>query len=682
MDAFYKQRLVIAAALLVYAVSAGLLVWAADRFFPSPHTRTLALVMAVLLPVFMYFVCESVAGGSTGRAAVSTNTFFQIGAARLMEASRELSFGDLPEDIQPKVFDLLVYMIRNRHRVVSKEELLETIWPDVVVTDASLTQTIKRVRDAFRRNGFEADIIRTIPRKGYQFDHEVVEVIPDRAPQQSIHLHKHYPTLIATLLSAFSFTLIWLIEPSDASGPASERPMESVLVLPFSDLSNSPDFAYFTRGLTETITYKLTQAENLRVIASSSAKQLDTDGTSAEALGKQLGVSHVVTGTVQKQQSALRIRAAVIATQTGEQIWTQQFDRTLSNVFAVHDEIASALLRRSQSLIPGSAGHASTEGSQAYLLVLQADALVQQGKLSALTEARRVYRQALTLAPMYADAMVGLADAIRRLTTLGEMPRETGFSEAVRLATKASELDPTNAEAFVQLAEIQHRHFWNFPLADASYQQAIRTRPSYAPAHVAYGRFLSKSGQYQLALERARSALGLDPLSASAAGSLTIRLIRANALTQARVTLDQMQRNHAQNPNLPWLETNWHIASGQYQQALQWISREELPYLQLSLSAIALHHLGRTGQAQKSLDELIRTDADGAAFQIAEVYAQFGMPDDAFEWLQRAFEQGDPGIIELYSSVNLANLYQDPRFFSLARQVGLPPVTAQDLLSN
>ena len=107
---------------------------------------------------------------------------------------------------------------------------------------------------------------------------------------------------------------------------------------------------------------------------------------------------------------------------------------------------------------------------------------------------------------------------------------------------------------------------------------------------------------------------------------------------------------------------------------MTWIALEELDYLRLSLSAITLYHLQRKEQARDALDELIASDPDGAAFQIAEVYAQWGQVDGAFEWLERAYSQGDPGLAELYSSVNLENLFADPRFTDLADRVGLPPL--------
>jgi Tfp pilus assembly protein PilF len=269
--------------------------------------------------------------------------------------------------------------------------------------------------------------------------------------------------------------------------------------------------------------------------------------------------------------------------------------------------------------------------------------------------------------------MIGLADALRVRATLGESPRDSTFAEALTLIRDALEQRPNYGEAYLQLGEIQHRHFWDFDAAAESYAMALELNPGSASVRSAHSRFLSKAGAFEQSVREAEIALDLDPKSAQAASSLAIRQIRARELDRARAVIDAMTQMHPDNANLPWLEANWHIRNGSYRDALSWVALEELDYLRLSLSSIALYRLGRKDQARASLDELIETDKE-AAFQIAEAYAQWGQADHAFEWLERAFSAGDPGLAELYSSVNLENLYADERFAALAAKVGLPPL--------
>ncbi|WP_317933496.1 winged helix-turn-helix domain-containing protein [Halioxenophilus sp. WMMB6] len=618
---------------------------------------------------------------------------FVIGHAELDIATRQLRFHQQPAEIQPKVFDLLVYLIQQRHRAVSKDELFDQIWPSVVVSEASLTQTVKRARDLFRKHGFEQDIIRTVSRVGYQFDYPAITgqaAVPERVTPADAK-----PPLLATLAAAVISLLLLLVawhppQSPTATAPAAASDAErarSLVVLPFTNLTPDPNFSYFTDGLTETLTNSLTQVRGLRIIARTSAYTVGAEPEAFAAIGEQLGVGHLVMGSVQRVGEQLRISTQLIRVSDGSQVWAELYNRPLDDVFSLHDEISHAIVTQ-------LAGRLSTElaaprpqpatvparQSEAYLLLLRGGEYRRDGSSDSLQTATELFRQALALQPNYADAMVALADVMRERTILGELqPRERYFSEALSLATQAAQLDSQNADAWVQIGEIQHRHFWDFTAAQGSFQKALAANPGSAAGHSAYSRYLSKAGHYQQAVAEARIALDLDPLSTRAASSLIYRLIRAKQLDEARTLLEVYKQRHPNHSAIPWLETNWHIRQGSYSEALQWSALEELDYLRLSLSAITLQQLGRTDQAQAALAELIASDGDGAAFQIAEVYAQWQQPEAAFEWLERAFRQGDPGLSELYSSVNLENLYRDPRFANLAKRVGLPTIQLNSL---
>jgi len=455
-------------------------------------------------------------------------------------------------------------------------------------------------------------------------------------------------------------------------------------VLPFSNLSSDPVFQYFTDGLTETVTNSLTRVRGLRVIAQASAFSFREQDVEIRQIGEQLQVGYLVQGSVQHDGDNLRISARLINTNDGSQLWSQIYNREFDDIFSLHDDISRAIVEQMSSILTASLNLpegsqnliGNADDSEAYRLLLRGQALRRGASSQDLEPAEQLFRQALQLKPDYADAMVALSDAIRVRAVVGDLPRESTFSEALTLARQALSLDPNSADALVQIGEIQHRHFWDFDDAAASYEQAIAINPGSAAAHSAYSRFLAKAGRHQDAVAEARIGLDLNPLSTNAATSLTVRLIRARQLDAARVVLDEFKTRFPEHYDIPWLETNWHIGSNMYGDALQWIALEELDYLRLSLSAVALQALGRTGQAQQALDELIATDADGAAFQIAEVYAQWQQPDEAFQWLERAFQQGDPGLAELYSSLNLNNIHTDPRFPALAANIGLPPPPA------
>ncbi|MBT4680343.1 MAG: hypothetical protein HOB69_10875, partial [Flavobacterium sp.] len=605
---------------------------------------------------------------------------FLIGHAEIDTAARQIRFKNNLADVQPKVFDLLEYMVKARDRAVSKDEIMDEVWPNVVVSEASLTQTVKRARDLFRNNGFDTDVIRTVSRKGYQFDHPVTSVRSSRSvpsnPWQAVVIPSGVVALVSSVLAVFIVNTQDL-PPIQVGNSVAEN---SLVVLPFSNLTPDTDFNYFSDGLTETLTNSLTTVNGLRVIARRSAFSFRDSTEDYAAIRDELDVGHAVQGTVQRDNETLRISARLIRVSDGTQLWSEIYNRELSDIFTLQDELSRAIVEQLSNALEidldlplsqeALADNAAT--SEAYRLLLRGREMQHNPSSQNLEEAETVFRQALELRPEYPEVLVGLANTLRMRATLGELPRESSFSEALSLARQAIRLQPTLTEAHVQIGEIQHRPFWAFEEAAASYSAALELNGGSASAHSAYSRFLSKAGEHAIAASEARIALDLDPRSTSAATSLIIRLIRNRELSRARQVLDEFSSRYPEDVNIPWLETNWHIRNESYSDALQWIALEELDYLRLSLSAIILHYLERTGQAERALDELIETDADGAAFQIAEVYAHWQQFDESFEWLNRAFSEGDPGLAELYSSVNLESLYPDPRFPDLANRIGLP----------
>lgn len=615
-------------------------------------------------------------------------TVYHIGSATIDIASRQILFDGAPAEVQPKVFDLIVYLIQNRDRAVTKDELFDEIWPSVVVSEASLTQTIKRARDLFRQHGFEQDVIRTVARTGYQFDHKVCSGEPGIATTAT-HTNRTAARLFTALAASglLLVTVFWWLLPDEVNenppGPSIVQEISnSLAVLPFTNLSPDPDFNYFSDGLTETITNSLTQVDGLRVIASNSAFNFRDNDLDFPVVAARLRVGHVVQGSVQRDNNDLRISARLVRLADGAQIWSQIYNREFNDIFSLHDDISRAIMEQMSVLLPVALDlpsgpvrvSANSNDSEALRLLLRGQALRRNAGSQELEQAESMFRQALALKPDYADALAALAGTLRIRAVTGQLPRESTFSEALSLAHQALAVNPEHSEALVQLGEIQHRHFWLFDDAATSYQQALEINPGNASVHSAYSRFLSKYGRQPEAVREARVAVDLDPLSSTAHSSLIIRLIRIGDLNAARQSLDLFKAENPEHYDIPWLESNWHIRNGGYGEALQWIALEELDYLRLSLSAVILNYLGRTAQAQQTLEELIESDGDGSAFQIAEVYAHWRQADLAFQWLDRAFELGDPGLAELYSSTNLGNLYDDPRFDELARRIGLPAV--------
>ena len=656
---------------------------------PLTAIRSVMLLMIAIAPILVIWVAwrsrRDLQVSPDNTVEPGQDVVFSIGLAELDTARRQIHFDGTAVDVQPKVFDLIEYLVRARDRVVTKDELFDNIWPSVVVTEASLTQSIKRARDLFRQNGFDNEVIRTVARKGYQFDCPA-EIRGTVTPGISnLWTDVVLPAAAVSIIAAILGFFVWNSNPVRTYISVASDAANSLVVLPFENLTPDQGFRYFSDGLTETVTNSLTTVRNLRVIARGSAFSFRDAQPDYSIIGKELNVAHIVEGSVQRNNNELRVSARLIRAEDGQQLWSQIYSRAFEDVFAIQDDISrsivdqmSALLSTRLVLTDGPLDEIDPAASaEAYRLLLLGKDQRKTVSANDLKSAEGNLRAALNLRREYPEALLELADVLRVRATIGELPREPSFAEALTLIREALELRPDYADAYVQLGEIQHRHFWDFADAAEYYDRALELAPGSASAHSAFSRFLSKSGDFERSIREAEIALDLDPKSAPAASSLAIRQIRARRLDDARNVIDALTSMYPDHADLPWLETNWHIRNGTNRDALKWAALEELDYLRLSLSAIALYHLGRTEQAHAALDELIQSDPDGAAFQIGEVYAHWSEADSAFEWLERAFSQGDPGLAELYSSVNLENLYTDSRFPILTERVGLPPLDSR-----
>ncbi|MEL6546564.1 MAG: winged helix-turn-helix domain-containing protein, partial [Myxococcota bacterium] len=586
-------------------------------------------------------------------------SLYRIGDAELDTKQRQLRFSGVAAEVQPKVFDLLAYLVQHRDRVVSKDELFDQVWPSVVVSDASLSQTIKRARDHFRAAGFENDVIRTVPRTGYQFDHPLTVV--DGAPPETIETservdviqapsaieaatpepNRRLPATRILLVAAVLLSLLAVYWRATKHAPtvepeASSAAANAVAVLPFTNLTPDPDFVYFTDGVTETLINNLATVPGLRVIARTSTYRAAESGQDLTAIAKSLNVGHILTGSVQRDGNVLRIGTRLLLASDGTQLWSHQYSRMLDDIFAVQDDIARATVAEISKRVavdlsaPKSPAVAETAATaKAYRLVLQGNRLRRKARKQSVLEAETLFREALDIAPDYAPALVQLAEVLRFRGTTGSLPRERAFRESLTRVQKAVRIAPNNGQAHMQMAELLHRHLWDFDAAQVAYDRALELMPASGDVYSAYSRFLAKAGRRTEAGIAAKSAAEMDPQSANVLTNLVLRLIKAGELQDARAAIERLRALDANHVDLPWLETNWHLRAGDERQALRWIAEEELYYLRLSLSAVALHRLGRTGQADDALRELIERDAEGSAFQIAEVYAQWGNIDDA-----------------------------------------------------
>lgn len=300
---------------------------------------------------------------------------------------RELTRGSQAIDVGPQVFDLLLYLVQNRDRVVSKDGLFEAIWGGRVVSDSTLTSHINAVRKALGDNGEEQRLIRTIARKGFRFVGEVAEA---SAPPHAVSPKSELPGSNHAIPKVL---------------PLPDKP--SIAVLPFRNLSGDSEQEYFADGVVEDIIGALSRAAWLFVIARNSSFTYKGRAVDIKQVGRELGVRYVLEGSVRKAGDRVRITGQLIDATTATHIWAERFEGTLEDVFALQDQIATSVVGAIAPQLERAeierAKHMPTTSLSAYDCYLRGVAGLQEGSRSAIDEALTHFRSAVELDPDFAS---------------------------------------------------------------------------------------------------------------------------------------------------------------------------------------------------------------------------------------------------------------------------------------
>ena len=451
----------------------------------------------------------------------------------------------------------------------------------------------------------------------------------------------------------------------------------SIAVLPFVDMSQTKDQEYFSDGLSEELLNLLAQVPQLRVIARTSSFAFKGKEVGVAEIAKSLNVAHVLEGSVRKSGDTLRITAQLIRTADSSHLWSETYDRQLTDVFKVQDEIAAAVVAQLKvKLLPAqqvTSPHrtASTEAYNQYLLGNQ---FYNRNTLEGYRLAVPAYEKAVALDPGYAAAYAGLANGELYSADYAATAEENtaGRQRAQAAVDKSIALAPDLADGYSTRAWIRSTYTWDWSGGQADFEKALALEPGNAVAQRQYANLLLSLGRVAESIVATRKAIELDPLSAGAWSNLgSAYFIDRNQYREARQALD---RALAINPESSFAKINLvtlELLEGHAHEALS-VARTAGEVWSQTGAAMAEHTLGHAKESQAALDELIAKYAHDSAYQIGEVYAWRGEPDKAFEWLERAYEQHDGGISVIKTDPLLKSLWSDARFAALVKKLGLP----------
>ena len=575
---------------------------------------------------------------------------YEFGAYRLEAQSRMLFRGGDHVALPPKAAELLVALVHAAGRVLTREELLQRLWPDTVVEEGSLTSHISLLRKALGEDPKAQGCIETLPKRGYRF--------------------------------------VASVKRSASEAPDSRVDRAMLLVLPFENLTAGERYDYFSEGLTEEMITELARLspEHLGVIARTSAMQFKSTTKTIAQIGSELGVSHVLEGSVRRAGERVRITAQLIRVSDESHLWAQSYERGLHDVLEVQTEVARAVAREIQiKLTPHEQRRLDPDktrsiNSQAYELYLRGRHFWYRRTEEGIRKSIECFEEALRYDPNFAAAYDGISDAHTMLACRGMTPALESFHKAKTAARQAVRLQPELGEGYASLAHVR-LHDWDWVGLESDFRQAVELDPGYAIAHYWYAEYLMAMGRTREALGRVAHGLELDPLNSVINASVGMVRYLAHDYDGALVAL---RRGLEIDPN--------HYVS--YLRVGLVCLQKNLPNEAIDAMRQAVMHSGGSTEALAGLAQAHAVTGDKLAmerivkelgesgdryvspYNIARVYGAIDDKQRALEWLERAYREHNPDLIELTREPSFAGLHSDAKFRELVERIGWRSVDA------
>lgn len=608
---------------------------------------------------------------------------YEFGDFRLDALRRVLSLrGDRePLQVSGRVFDALLHFVERPGQLLEKAGLMDAIWPNVVVEEANLTQTIHTLRRLLGERPDEHRYIVTVPGRGYRFVAEVTRV-PDGAAAQAAPGAQRTRRVLGVASAAIVVVglVAFLALRSGAWPPPAAAEPPSIAVLPFVDMSPEQNQEYFGDGLSEEILNALAQSPSLRVIARTSSFSFKNRSVDIATIADELDVTHVLEGSVRKSGERVRVTAQLVDAKNSAHVWSHTYDRDLKEVLSVQADIAAAVAEALEITLEGAgvsgARAAHSASPQAFERYLQGRHYFARRGPGDLDRAKHYFEDAVRIDPGYGRAWSGLAGFY--FVSADVAPRSEEATRKWREAVeKAMARLPNDAEAHMRAAQYDWEN-GNAAAADAHLQRATALNPFHPLVLGAASTEAVLQGDLRKATALVRRSLTVDPLSAVTRMNLGIHLMaigerrEAQAQFEAALELGSRPEIHGDIARILVLDRQPDAALARMERVPQGPWRDHCLAL--------IHHVrARPAESEAALARLIdsaSSDRSAAVrLMIAEVYAFRGQADEAFRWLasgehaarnSRAMIAGGSWMTaEMHLSPFLASLHADPRWRSL-----------------
>ena len=606
--------------------------------------------------------------------------------------ARSLHKSGIRIKLQGQSFDILVSLISRSGEVVTRDELQRNLWPaDTFVNfEHSLNTAVKRLRDVLGDSAESPRFIETVPRYGYRFIapvewpaetavplmHEAQRESQAGEPKKKRRIRLLNPSTAGLTIALLAFTIVPLTFRGVRDrlfAPSSIPPIQSVVVLPFVNLTGDVEQDYFADGMTEALTTELGKANVVRVISRTSAMQYKQTRKSIPEIARELNVDGVVEGGVQRASDRVSITAQLIYAPTDRHLWGQTYERDLRDALAMQREVAETIAYAVQTEFTpqdqARPAHLRQVDPEAYREYLRGRFFWEQRSEEALDRSISHFDRALQIDPSFALAYAAEAEAYIPLAVRGYRAPKELFAKAKEMATKALALDETLPGAHNALAAVRFNQY-DWAGAEKEFKRAIELNPSYVTAHLWHGYFLEALGQQSANLAEKKLGQELDPLNLAAGSGVGMAYFYLGQYDRA---IEEQSKTLELNPS--------------FDQALEGLG-EVYEVKAMYADAIAVYgkagalaslgHAyaasGRKAEARKILLELDKQSKHRyvSPYDRALIYTGLGESDQALAWLEKAEEQNVP-LHHINVDQRFNSLRPDKRYQQLLRRIGFPP---------
>ncbi|MGA8222561.1 MAG: winged helix-turn-helix domain-containing protein [Candidatus Acidiferrales bacterium] len=660
------------------------------------------------------------------------NSTYPSARARFDDFEVDLRTADLRKHghrirLQEKSFQILSLLLERAGEVVTRDELKLRLWPTdpFIHFEENLNTNLNRLRQALGDSASQQRYIRTIPRQGYRFIAPITWIedgngstIADRnpaeipatngrigdAPLQVSPTHPSKPRALFATTLVFALVLAsgalayyrWFGHSADAGGGPHR---DTILVVPFEDLSGDTSQDYLSDGLTAEMITRLgaISPKQLSAIARSTALQYKGAHKSVEEMARETHADYVLEGSCQRQGDRVRITAELFRSRDHGSIWTEAYERNAGDLLAIQRDVADRIAESLSLEVLPPAGRTATaantvnpEAYDAYLKgLLQMNVQSRADILKSISSLELATRKD----PQFAPAYAALANAYNMSAAWGYLSPSEGYAKAKAAAQKALAIDNTLADAHLADAEVLHAYDWDLAGAEREYIRGLELNPSSAMGHSFYSVYLTDVGRYAEAIAEIRRAQELDPYSLLTHSMICFAHLRAR---EYEAGIQECKEDLELDPQF-WVAHVWlgymYIYTRQYTDSIAEFRRalassgnesSILPSL-----AMAEGFAGRTEDAKKLLGE-IRAGAKQvyvASYDLADVYISLGDKEQALAMLAKAMEAHDAEMLLLPTAPEFDVLHEDPRFKAMVARIGFPesalvPPTAEKVSSS